>query len=388
MTGDFVYLTPFVRHFSIGESEREMDRNGKRRLEQFVRSVSEDVRVIVLSDKCGGCADGMAYTREHYDYATVNPARILVRKEVAEAAGDVDFVALCRIFLKEEKFGVFERYPEGHGETMHPYTKRREGTYGTSPEEYREVLALVQKKYGEVLPFYQNLIIQDLFHLFHVLGEKDALVLKGILEYIDDDIILGCGCISEDILIRILSLKHGSEIEKELVYRGGKLRYHNLPVLPLKEIPFVADKISIIKGKFNIEGSVQLPLLNGEMEYFYMDNKNKRHDVAFEEGEEVTFLGERLFTRKRFRAQISVGNKNAGLRFMYCYRDLYCGRMRLEFDEGIGVQPDTRDNFCICGGYLLKVEKRVLTLSPLRLRTKIKLFFTFPLKSIKMYLEK
>lgn len=385
---DFVFLTPYVRHFSIGESEKEMDVSCRKRLERFIRTTGKRVRIILFTGKMYGCRDQIAYIRDEYEAATLNPAHIMVRKELLEPYKEVDFVTLCRIFLQEETFGVFEQEPGRKPDTRHVYRCRREGTYGTAPEAYREVLSMVREKYGEVPPFYQSLLIKDLFHLFSVLGQEEAIPLKSVLEQIDDDIICSCRCIPEDLLVRILSFKHGEDIGKAFVYRSGKLTYNNLPVLFLKEIPFVIDEIKNSKGRFNISGNVTLPLPESEIRYFFMDHKNKRHDIVFEEAEEVAFLGERLSTRKRFRVELDVGSKRAGFRFMYCWRDRYNARIRIGFDEGIGIEEDEPQGFCIRDGYLLRLEKRVLTVTPLTFRGRIKLFFTFPWKSIKMYLCK
>lgn len=384
---DFVFLTPYVRHFSIGEAEERMDASCQKRLGHFIRKVGKEVRIIVLCEGGYDGRDGIASVEDDHEPATLNPARIMVRKELLELYKEVDFVALCRIFLQEERFGVFQWCLGNGPKAQNPYRCHREGTYGTKPEAYREVLSTVREKYGEIPPFYQNLLIKDMFHLFSVLGQEEALPLKGILEQIEDDIICSCGCISEDLLVRILSFKHGKEIEKAFVYRGGTLKYDNLPVLFLKEIPFVIEEIKNDKGRFNISGTVILPLPESEIRYFCVDQKNKRHDIVFEEGEEVIFLGERMFTRKRFRVELKAGGKPAGLRFMYCYRELYKGRIRIAFDECTGIEDASR-GVCLPEGYFLRLDQRILSISPLALRTRIKLFFTFPWKSIKMYLCK
>ena len=117
-----------------------------------------------------------------------------------------------------------------------------------------------------------------------------------------------------------------------------------------------------------------------------MDNKNRRYELQLKEEEEVVFLGQVLHTRKRFKAVLPVENKPVGLRFMYRYQDMYQARVRMEFGEELGIVPDTRNNFRIQDGFLLKAEKRILFIAPLQMKTRIKLFFTFPWKSIKMIL--
>lgn len=388
MTGDFIFLAPLARGFTGGGPDPVIEGPCKKRLEEFAVRLGDEINLIVVSDEICDCKNKIASIEEHYDFATIDPGRILVRKRVVQHMEEVDFAGLCRLFLQEEVFAVFERYPGKEPDHAYPYIKKQEGTFRTALSEYSGILAMIQEKYGEILPFYQNLLIKELYPLFLCSGQDDMEGLKQIISQIDDDIICGCGCVPEDILLRILSFKHGTDIEKKFVYRSGKLKFDNLPVIPLKEIPFVIDEMKCVKGKFNICGNVMIPLSGEEIEYFFMDNKNKKHAIEFEEGEEVMFLGERLHTRKRFRACLKVGNKPAGLRFMYRYKEMYNARVRMEFDEKIGIEPDTRRNFTIQDGYYLKAEKRILFAAPLRLQTRIKLFFTFPRKSIKMYLCK
>ena len=183
------------------------------------------------------------------------------------------------------------------------------------------------------------------------------------------------------MLLKILSLKYGEDVEEKLVYRSGKLKYQNLTVFPLKEIPFVVSEIRLVKGKFNISGHVLLPLEHSEIEYYCMDNRNRRYELTLEDEGEICFLGEMLHRRKRFLVEFSAGKKPAGIRFMYCYRGMYQARVRMEFTEALGMVPDTRHNFRMQDGYLWKTEKRILFAAPLQLRTRIKLFFTFPWKS-------
>lgn len=374
MIGDFEFLTSYVRHFSYGGTGQNLVPDGacQKRLKQFVSRTGDDIRIIVLCDGNDECHGDRAYVDEDYDLAVLSPDRILIRRALAEKAGGIDFAGFCRMFLEEEVFGVFDMVSDRSSTCI----RQDEGTYGTSLEDYGNVIRMVREKYGEFLPFYQSLMIKDMFPLFLAEHAENEPYLKEILGQMDDDIICGCSCIPEDILLEILSLKHGGDIEKEFVYRNGRLKFKNLSVLPLKEIPFVVREMKKVKGRFNISGTVLLPLSNRDIEYFFMDSKNKRYDLMLEDGENPCFLGRKLYTRKRFQAQLPVSDKPVGIRFMYRYREMYQARVRIEFDN----------DFCIRDGYLFRIENRVLRIVPLRLRTKIKLFFTFPRKSIKMLL--
>lgn len=360
----------------------------KENLSDIERNVPEDINILILSEVECNCRDNVAHVAEHYDLAETDPARIFVRKRIADELEQLDFTTLCELFLKEMRFSVQEvssKEKMNKGCSDRKYWK---GSYGTTPEQYKSLFAQVKNECGEILPFFQSMVVQDMIPLFLTADSSNQSSLQQILEEIDDDILCGTGCVDTDVLLKIFSLKYGEDMEEKVVYRSGKLKYHNLAVVPLKEIPFVITEIKRVKGKFNIIGTVLRPLENSEIEYYFMDNKNKRYELKLEDGEDIVFLGEKLHTRKKFIASLPVGSKPVGMRFMYSYQGMYQARVRMEFAENLEIVPDTKCNFRIQDGYLLKAEKRILFIAPLRKKTRIKLFFTFPWKSIKMYIAK
>ena len=187
--------------------------------------------------------------------------------------------------------------------------KQNAGSFGTDPEKYMEICGELRERYGELLPFFQNMIIVDMLPLFFEEDDNHKSLLGQILADIDDDILCGTGCIYEDVLLKILSLKYGEDVEEKLVYRSGKLKYQNLSLFPLKEIPFVVSEMKLVKGRFKISGHVLLPLEHSEIEYYCMDNRNRRYELSLEQDGEICFLGELLHRRKRFLVEFPAGKK-------------------------------------------------------------------------------
>lgn len=391
-----------------------------------------EIRIAVLCDETPDGKSCVAAVEEHYDYATVDPSRIFVQhdggkaleedgwKALKEDGRDADFVSICDLFMQESRFyawpqsaaGVFAtlNVPGAPGKPGEPDVssvpggskvpssgKRSSGELAKALADYQKVIDRVTETYGEFLPFFQILLIQDLYPMLvtkktcNEMGiDEDSLVT--VLKQLDDDMISGCGCIPEDVLIKILSLKHGTDLREKFVYRSGKLKFDNLLVVPLKEIPFRVEHIACENGMCRVRGTVMLPLEHDGIDYYYADNRNREYEIEWEDGEELFFLGERMRTRKRFCAQLKIGNKPAGLRFMYRYKgachdkNTYRARIRMIFSDDIGMEEETRHNFTVLQKYVLKIEKRILFITPLRFKTRIKLFFTFPGKSIKMIL--
>lgn len=378
---EFVCLAHYTKASRRQEGTVTVNARCERRLSRVEKKTDPAVNLLVFTEEPCECRNHIADVREHYEFATVDPAKIYLRKNLAEKFSPLDLPGLCRLFAEEGRFAVWELDPGQPEKKGYPYEKRNEGSFGTEPEKYVELSAVLRERYGEFLPFFQNMVIKDMLPLFF--GEDDSRkpLLRKILADIDDDILCGTGCIYEDVLIKILSLKYGEDVEKKLVYRSGKLKYQNLSLFPLKEIPFVVSEMKLVKDRFKISGHVLLPLEHSEIEYYCMDNRNHRYELSLEQDGEISFLGELLHRRKRFLVEFPAGKKPAGIRFMYCYRGMYQARVRMEFAEALGMAPDTRHNFRLQDGYLWKAEKRILFAAPLQKRTRIKLFFTFPWKS-------
>ncbi|MCI8364419.1 MAG: hypothetical protein HFG34_05660 [Eubacterium sp.] len=381
---EFVCLALYTKAYRGPEGGGTVDEQCERRLSSVKKRMDPAMNLLVFTEKSCECRNHIADVREHYEFATVDPARIYLRKNLAEKLFPLDFPGLCRLFAKEGRFAVWELDPGQMEKKGYPYEKRDEGSFGTAPEKYMELCGELRERYGELLPFFQNMIIKDMLPLFFGEDGSQKPLLRQILVSIDDDILCGTGCIYEDVLLKILSLKYGEDVEKGLVYRSGKLKYQNLSLFPLKEIPFVVTEIKLVKDRINISGHVLLPLEYSEIEYYCMDNRNRRYELSLEQDGEICFLGELLHRRKRFLVEFPAGKKPQGIRFMYCYRGMYQARVRMEFAEQLGMVPDTRYNFRLQDGYLWKAEKRILFAAPLQKRTRIKLFFTFLWKSFKI----
>lgn len=421
---------------------------GKRNDAAF-RDIDPSVSLAILCGETPGGKGHIASVEEHYDYAVADPCRILLRragwKSLEEAEEEADFFSICRLFLEEPRFYAqprprlqadrrantqpYKSFPPSHG--LEQKVSKPDGIESRSTElsktinGYEDIIDQTVQTYGEFLPFFQCLLLQDLVprlltkQTCREMGVEEDL-LRCLLEKFDDDMIAGCG-IPEDILIRILSFKYQTDIREKLVYRSGKLKFENLPIVPLKEIPFVVEHMSCRDGMCQLEGSVikpldgaaspllgaalsldgaALPLEGGAarllenetappykkdpIEYYYADNRNRRYEIGWEDGEELYFLGERMRTRQRFTARFQVGPKTGGIRFMYRYKNAFQARIRMIFSDEIGLDEDKHRNTAVLGKYYVKLEKRILFAAPLHWKTKLKLFFTFSLKSIKM----
>lgn len=388
----FIFWKELTREYVPGKDALVLSKREKKRLDAFLASLKPDVMMVVLSDEPVEGKQHMAYVKEHYNVGTIDASRLLVRPEfvalIRKKESDGDFALLCRLYETAEKFAVYERKEDDIiVDTNRPRTWNEAGEYPVSIVMYKNIWKRLQKKQGNVLPFFQHLLIQNLFHAGFT--EKDSMSenLKrdfiSILEGIEDDILCGCEQIPDDVKIWLLEAKKQKPISSELVYRSGRLRYHNLTITSLKEMPYEIKSIVYRKKKLVVSGEVLQPAEDAEIVYYAMDNRNKEIPFSVTE-KEVYYLGEKKHTRKCFEAEIPVSAKPVGLRFMYRYHELYCARVRMAFAGELKLVPETKDDYAFLDQLMLRTEKRILFAAPLQKKTRIKQFFTFGRKSIKI----
>lgn len=392
MRHSFVFWKEFTKEYVPGEDALVLSKREEKRLDAFLAALKPDVMMVVISDEPVEGKQHMAYVREHYNVGTIDASRLLVRPDFAalirKKESEGEFALLCRMYETAEKFAVYERAEEDVAvDTNRTRTWKEAGEYPVSIVTYKNIWKRLHKKQGEVLPFFQHLVVQNLYHAGFT--EKDSMSenLKrdfiSILEEIEDDILCGCEQIPDDVKIWLLEVKKQKVILPDLVYRSGRLRYHNLTVTSLKEMPYVVRSIRCHKKKLVVSGEVIQPAEDEKIVYYAMDNRNK--EIAFSVTEkEVYYLGEKKHTRKWFEAEIPIAGKPVGMRFMYRYHELYRARVRMAFDEKVKMIPDTKDDYAFLENYMLRTEKRILFAAPLQKKTRLKQFFTFGRKSIKI----
>lgn len=350
-------------------------------------SFRQEDPAVSLAVLCGGASKyrgGVASVEEHDTFATADPSRIFVQhpggKRRWEPLSGHSFPAIWELFLQKERFYVF---PQG-GDSFWELRAHAPAEPRIDAGNYWGMIEKVRVKYGELLPFFQKLLLQDLYpRILSETPSHTALYLE-LVKQLDDNII--CESVPEDVRVCLLSFKYGMDIRDRLLYRDGRLKFENLTVVALKGNPFVIDRFEYEKGVVRIGGTAVLPFGHSGVHYFFMDHKNKKHELEWEEGEEWFFLGERMQTRKRFTASLRARTRPAGLRFMYRYKEMYRGRIRMRFADCLQTGPNTRKNMILWGGFVMRAEKNELSVLPFGKRMLAKLFFTFPIKSIRMYI--
>lgn len=135
-----------------------------------------------------------------------------------------------------------------------------------------------------------------------------------ILEGIEDDILCGCEQIPDDVKIWLLEAKKQKPISPELVYRSGRLRYHNLTITSLKEMPYEIKSIVYRKKKLVVSGEVIQPAEDAEIVYYAMDNRNKEVPFSVTE-KEVYYLAKRNIRENALKPKFRYPQSLWGLRF-------------------------------------------------------------------------
>ena len=152
--------------------------------------------------------------------------------------------------------------------------------YFDSPEFFhKDLMNKSIEKYGRIIEYVQYMIMYDLQWriqkpLKNLLPEpqyeKYRKILVDILSNIDDRVILNQKSMYMNMKIYALSLKHGEDIRKKLVFDHNRLLYDNFSVLNLVNAKTLAvfSFIDIIDNVLYIEGKDNCWLENDTYDYF------------------------------------------------------------------------------------------------------------------------
>lgn len=159
--------------------------------------------------------------------------------------------------------------------------------YFITPDKvYKYLLNLSKKKYGNCIEYVQNLVMYDL--QWRIKEEikglpKDdkqnyVLLIKSILEDIDDNIIFNQKNIYFEHKIFLLSLKYNYNILEKVIIKDNEIYFNDLELLNLDKNSLLRINVIDIQkdGKVNITGTINAILYHLGFSFFYIVNGKKK----------------------------------------------------------------------------------------------------------------
>lgn len=279
-------------------------------------------------------SDRVVNIHNNYDELQNHAAPCFIKTEAArkhkyleEMRYGEDSLYINKIILEKEQYGVLE-------EPVYYYRKRHAGTsavqnkhkslewYLETPNTfYGALMELSREKFGEVIPYYQNLFVYELQWRLReavddVLNEEQKAeyhrIVKALLQECEDDIIISQARVYTNEKIYLLSLKYGRDIRNELVCMNDKLYFNNLAICNLNTIHTVrADIVDIKENNLVIDGRV-LTALESLMEFWFEDEQGIKYPIKTQPTfcGEIEFLGTKVVQAEKFSIRLPLKDKS------------------------------------------------------------------------------
>lgn len=195
---------------------------------------------------------------------------------------------LNTIILEKEKYGLLK-------DVTHQFRKRKDNSSATQnileketrytdtvKYYYQYFYEYSMKKYGEIIPFVQFLIMNAIKyrviqHIPKTIEEKISKKYKediiDIVKKTDDDVILNIKKTNIYTKIYLLRLKHGNNVLKHIKLKDEYLLFKDKKIgkFPKKNLLFI-DEFNINKNKCFIKGKLRLPVLEENIN-LYLNSK-------------------------------------------------------------------------------------------------------------------
>ena len=190
-------------------------------------------------------------------------------------------------------------------------------------------------------------------------------LLREVLQYIDDEIILSANRISQFKKLYILSLKHDEEVINAAVLKDTKYYYRGNAVLNLQARSMISIKaLEIRDGMIKMDGIVRATATGRDYKFYAVDENKTEYKIETERCEIMDtkgFVGEIVVPAERFCISVPfVINREIAF---YLDTEETMIRLRPGFDERLGITAKNKNNYCVKDGYIIKVRNGIISFS-------------------------
>ena len=253
----------------------------------------------------------------------------------------------------------------------------RKTWYFEVPENYYlKLIAESKERYGETMPFIQEVILYDMrwrhFNekMMPLLSdeEKDQHlhIMSQALQEIDDERIADYQIITQYRRLYYLYLKHGDQLLDEVVYEKGWALFRGVKILnynakSIFQIVTIREK----NGNLLIDGYHRLNTLLSSVALHVKDDNGNEYpfeEYHYEKADQKGYIGEWINHGTGFHLCIPA---RSGLKIGF-FIDLGDDEWQLkpEFWSESGLERNRRYTFCRKGSYILRYQKKWLYILP------------------------
>ena len=297
------------------------------------------------------------------------------------------------ILLEKGKYGVIR-------EALHYYRKRLNQSSAVQNKEksldwytktiqyfYKYLIKTSKEKYERTIEYVQYLLMYDLqwrikqeLPEFLTQQEKEKYIkdITELLKEIEDYIIGEQKNITSEYKIYALSLKHGRDITKELIYKKGELYFNNVKVNRIRKNKSILkiDILEIINGNLILEGRVTSVLPHQEFEIFIDINAENRIKIDLIEGKKSIYnkntfaMDEKVLNHYTYKVEIPLENVKK-IKFIFKYQNEVENKLLMKFGK-FAKLSNNKGSYYQREKYIIKARRKCITVIENNLKNRIK----------------
>lgn len=301
---------------------------------------------------------------------------------------DVKYIS--EILAEEKLYGILPsavymyRKRESLNSAIDTSMKKKSWYFATPRECYQAIFDMSTEKFGEVLPYFQNLVMYDL--QWRIRGEiADNLtteekaeyiaLIKSLLDQIDDQIILNQKHMNYRFKLATLSIKHGRDVIDELAFDKASERYkfNGMDAIKMNGVRHVlVNVLEVHDDTLMLEGILNLVLDGRHGRIAVKKNKKiievERYNINHKRIN--AFDGTEVFDGRAYKVQMKIkpGDK---VRFVFITNDGETIQLRPTFNDNAKLNRDIRNSYYATKKNIVMLKDNTLFVQKKTLKNRI-----------------
>lgn len=308
---------PYIRgkYVNFLDSDDKWDRNALKKFQEFFEK-NEDIDIAAARMKNFGAYSGWFYDDwrfrktmvcdifEHPDYSQFWISGVVMRASLfpehsfdETAKYSEDMKLINEIIIPRGKYGLvreavclYRRRESDNKSQVQMQKKERYWYFGSIKRSYLYLAEFSKSHFGCVINYVKHIIIQELQwriqtpYLPDDFTEQECdeyyALIKALLEYIDDYIILNQKGFWKEYKVAAIKIKYGDAAVKEIELRNNKFVFRNLTVMDRNDRQIIAlSGHDISDGILHLKAVLTFPLDYKEDMVFACDDSGKKYPM-------------------------------------------------------------------------------------------------------------
>lgn len=283
-----------------------------------------------------------------------------------------DALYVNKIILEKQKYGLvvgpthYYRKRENGSSAVQNKHKAFDWYFETPITFYKELMDISRERFGEVIPYVQNLFMYEMQwrireNIEEVLDEEQQQEYRNLIRELllecDDDIISAQEKVYLGEKLFLYGLKYGRDISKEVICMNGKLYFNNIALCNMNRMQAVRiDILDIHEDKMYLEGRIMNALVN-EMDFWFEDEDGVRYEIPRKKPTsygEVVYWGETMVQPYTFSIKLPILDDRI---YTLCasYHN-YEFELKICLGKFSRLNPRFESMYYECNGFVIKMD--------------------------------